>query len=65
MTTIATTNEPDEWRECADCQQPFCLTAGEKGFFLGKGLKLPRRCRACRQARSEREGAEQVRAFDR
>lgn len=42
--------EPQE-RSCDGCGDGFVITASEQEFFLGKGLQLPRRCPACRQAR--------------
>ena len=36
---------------CRDCDRVFVLTAGEQAFFEQKGLRLPKRCKPCRQAK--------------
>ena len=40
-------------RVCRDCGAIFALTPGEQRFFDAHGLRLPWRCRDCRQARRE------------
>ena len=36
---------------CAACRQPFVFTAAEQAYYAERGFQLPKRCRACRQAR--------------
>ena len=38
-------------RLCIDCQASFVIEAGERQFFEGRGLPLPRRCAECRRRR--------------
>lgn len=33
---------------CKDCRRDFTITMGEKVFYEDKGLKLPVRCKSCR-----------------
>jgi hypothetical protein len=40
-----------ERRTCVDCGADFVITVGECGFFVQRGLLLPRRCGVCRQQR--------------
>jgi ssDNA-binding Zn-finger/Zn-ribbon topoisomerase 1 len=47
--------------ECADCRSTFVFTAGEQAFFQQKGFTEPKRCPKCRQARKQRQGANDVR----
>lgn len=56
---MSNTRYEDETLECADCAEPFVLTAGEQRFFIEqRGFQLPRRCKACRgAARAGREAA--------
>ena len=35
---------------CKQCGKEFEITEGEADFFLSKGMKLPKRCKECRQA---------------
>lgn len=44
--------------KCVDCGESFIWTVGEQTFFHDKGLKNePKRCKACKQAKSERLAA--------
>lgn len=43
---------------CVDCKQTFTFTAGEQQFFSEKGLSDPKRCKPCRQAKKERNQAD-------
>ena len=36
---------------CKQCHKPFIWTAGEKRYYLSKGLATPRHCPQCRQIR--------------
>lgn len=38
---------------CAVCRTVFVLTRKDQAFFLGRGLVLPKRCKACRLARRQ------------
>jgi len=40
---------------CAECESPFVITPGEVDFYVQRGLKIPKRCGACRQLRRTRE----------
>jgi hypothetical protein len=40
-----------EGRTCADCGEPFTITAGETSYYARRGLVLPKRCPDCRAAR--------------
>ena len=40
-----------EPRVCADCDQPFTLSASEQDWFFQRDLTLSRRCLPCRRAR--------------
>lgn len=47
---------------CCDCGAEFVFTASEQEFYEEKGFtNAPRRCRACRQARKQRNGGAQPR----
>jgi len=49
-------NFTDVYSVCVECGEEFTLTSGEQNFFKQKGLRMPRRCSPCRQARrQERE----------
>ena len=67
MRTVETTDASlmagDEWRVCADCQQPWLFTATDKAWYASKrraedGLPLaePRRCVECRRFRRGQVG---------
>jgi hypothetical protein len=36
---------------CNDCKLYWILTDEERAFFVKKGLKIPKRCKPCRNAR--------------
>lgn len=38
---------------CVDCRRDFTITYGEREFYQSKGLKLPRRCKDCRNMKKE------------
>jgi hypothetical protein len=38
---------------CVDCGKPFPWTAGEKRYYLSKGLSQPKRCEPCRAFRRQ------------
>ena len=40
--------------KCVDCGAAYSLTDREKGFYLSRGLALPKRCKACREAKREK-----------
>lgn len=43
-------------KECKDCGETFEITRGEEKFYRENGLRLPVRCKACRdRRRAERE----------
>lgn len=39
---------------CKDCGDRFVLTAKDKAFFSSMGFDLPKRCKACRRKKKER-----------
>jgi hypothetical protein len=41
------------WQEhtCKDCGNGFCMSYKEVKFYEGKGLHIPKRCKACRDKR--------------
>lgn len=40
---------------CADCGTEFLFTEGEQAFYAERGIaNQPKRCKACRQARKNR-----------
>ena len=41
--------------KCRDCGNTFTMTFNEVNFYKKHGLHLPKRCKACRQKRSERK----------
>lgn len=43
------------WREekCKDCGKKFYLTKGETQYYLDRELKLPKRCKECRDRRKQ------------
>ncbi len=41
---------------CADCNTPFPFTVSEQEFFAEKQFSPPKRCRACRQAKKDKQG---------
>lgn len=48
----------DRGIKCVDCGDDFIWTAGEQVFFHDKGLKNePKRCKPCKQAKTERLAA--------
>ena len=40
---------------CVDCSVPFVFTEGERAFYEGKGLTIPRRCKSCRDKKKARQ----------
>jgi hypothetical protein len=47
----------DKNLKCADCKQPFVLTAGEQEWFEQRDMHMPRRCKECRaRKKAGREG---------
>src|SRR5262244_2518082 len=56
---VATESEfQDRTIKCVDCGDAFIWTAGEQIFFHDKGLKNePKRCKPCKQAKTERLAA--------
>jgi hypothetical protein len=48
---------PTDTRICLDCGDMFEITVGNREFYGGRGLQLPRRCEVCRRARRQ-QGAE-------
>jgi hypothetical protein len=40
---------------CIDCGRGFTLTAGERDFYNGRNLSLPKRCSVCRKKRRDAE----------
>jgi Probable zinc-ribbon domain len=38
------------------CENEFEITDGEKAFYEGKGMKLPKRCPPCRSKRKALKG---------
>lgn len=36
---------------CCDCYGQFTFSAGERRYFLSKGLTIPKRCPECRTRR--------------
>ena len=50
-----------ETRTCRDCSRDFGLTAEDRTWFVARKLRMPSRCRACRQKRRvRREGYDDV-----
>lgn len=47
---------------CIDNKEPFVITANEQRFYSGKGLSLPKRCKKCRDAKRERNAAQDAKA---
>ena len=41
---------------CKDCRRDFTITMGEKVFYDEKGLKLPVRCKECREKLKAQRG---------
>lgn len=52
------------WRasKCKDCHEDFNMNFGEVLYFVEKGMKLPKRCPACRKARKEGNTPEEKKA---
>lgn len=49
---------------CAACNTPFVFTASEQAYYAERGFQLPKRCRACRQARRKgRRGTDRASAI--
>jgi hypothetical protein len=42
---------PDQTITCKDCRTDFVFTDGERKFYEDKGYQIPKRCKACRDAR--------------
>jgi hypothetical protein len=51
--------ETDIVLRCVDCGASYVLSVGERKFYDGRGLHLPRRCPLCR-ARRRQEGEAQT-----
>ena len=48
---------PDQTIKCVDCKEDFTFTEGEQSFFqekFGDDFVPPKRCKACRKARKEK-----------
>jgi hypothetical protein len=52
---MATPTFVDAELTCVWCRQSFPFTAGEQRFFSLRALAPPKRCKACRTARRQRE----------
>ena len=44
--------------KCIECGEVF-FTEGERDFYNSKGLKMPKRCKACRDRKKKRYEQEQ------
>lgn len=42
---------------CVDCGIDFEISAGEQKFFHSKGYTLPKRCKACRLKKKQKNEA--------
>lgn len=51
MERAAFSDRPARTVACRDCGQDFGMTAGEVKFYEEKGMELPSRCKACREAK--------------
>ena len=47
---------------CITCEGVFILQEGEQGFYIQRGLSLPKRCSSCRAERKAQKMREQTRA---
>jgi len=47
---------------CVECGEVFILQEGEQGFYIQRGLSLPKRCGSCRAERKAQKMREQTRA---
>lgn len=45
--------EVSEGRICVDCGQPFDILVGERKYYEGHGMSLPRRCPVCRSLKKQ------------
>ena len=41
---------------CSDCGQEFTFSREDQAFFQDRGYSIPKRCRACRQAKKNEQG---------
>src|SRR5262245_56190322 len=49
--------ESDKSIKCRDCGEEFVFTAGEQGFYKGRGFQHePTRCRRCREEKKRQAG---------
>lgn len=54
-TSAAEEEIADKTLDCMDCGKKFTWTTGEQTFFRDKGLQNPpKRCKPCKQAKTER-----------
>jgi CxxC-x17-CxxC domain-containing protein len=42
---------------CSDCGQEFTFSGEDQAFFQERGYSTPKRCKACRQAKKNEQGA--------
>ena len=54
--------QPWKISKCKDCHDKFYMNYSEVLYFLDKGMKLPKRCPACRKARKEGNTMEEKKA---
>ena len=59
VTVMAAGDVPMEYQDrdltCVDCGQVFLLTAGERVFYIMRGLVEPKRCPICRRTRRQQK----------
>lgn len=41
---------------CSDCGQVFAFTSEDQAYFQERGYSVPKRCKACRQAKKNEQG---------
>lgn len=47
----------DQQLTCSDCGQEFTFSSEDQAFFRERGYSVPKRCKACRQAKkNEQQG---------
>jgi CxxC-x17-CxxC domain-containing protein len=42
---------------CSDCGREFTFTSQDQAFFRERGYSTPKRCKPCRQAKKNEQGA--------
>ena len=50
----------DKQLTCVECGGTFVLSADDQALYRDRGYEQPKRCKACRQAKKDRQNANRM-----